>query len=255
MKPTYTRLAVSSALALGIAGVITPAALASSDPLTDAAIAALALTHCQVDPDNPVTIDELAPVLLGESNVDVVPGEITAHIVRLVVGGTAECTVGVLHRDAQLKQVAYEGVATVGGTATEIELGNMGKSSPVDSTTEVDLPGSLVPLEEVTGDPAYDISLVRKSVQIAVNRHVKDEAAKLLKRQTRAAADLLRKQERAASHGKHADKVLAAAQKQYDHRIAVAQKAYDRATGPRTVTRPVGVDYTVSGTVAATNAG
>ena len=253
MNRMYSRLAASSVLALGVAGLAAPAALASSDPLSSDAVAALAVAHCQADPANPVGVDELWPVVIGESDVDVVPGEITAHVVRLVVGGNAECTVAVLHRDAQLKQVAYEGTATVAGTETEIELGNMGKSSPVDPTTEVELPGSLVPLDQVTEDPAYEISLVRKSlqtVQIAVHRTEKDAAAKLLKRQTKAAAVLLRAQQRAAGHGKHAAKALAAAQKQYDKRVAQAQKAYAKATAPKTVTRPVGVAYDVAGTVA-----
>ena len=252
MNRSYTRLAASAVLALGVAGLVTPSAQASSDPLTDEAVAALAVAHCQADPANPLTAEELAPVVVGWADVDVVPGEITAHVLRLEVAGTSECAVGVLHRDAQLKQVAYEGTATVAGTVTEIELGNMGKSSPIDPTTEVDLPGSLVPLADATEDPAFDISLVRKSlqtVQIAVHRTQKDAAARLLKAQTKAAANLLRKQEHAASHGKHADKALATAQKQYDMRIAAAQKDYDNATAPRSVTLPVGLDFSVSGSV------
>lgn len=253
MKPVYKRLATTSALAIGAAVLAAPAALATADPLAGDAVTALAVAHCQADPDNPLGAEELAPVVLGESDVEVVPGEITAHLVRLEIAGTAECTVGVLHRDAQLAQVAYEGTATVAGTETEIELGNLGKSAPVDPTTEVELPGSLVPIEEVADDPAYDISLVRTSrqtVQIAVSRGDRDAAAKQAKREAKAAADLLRKQQRAAAHGKHADKALAAAQRQYDRRMAAAQKAYEKATAPRTVTRPVEVDYAVSGTVA-----
>jgi hypothetical protein len=251
MNRLYGRLAVSSVLALGVAGLAAPAALATSDPLASDTVLALAVAQCQPDPVNPLSLEELAPVVLGESDVDVVPGELTAHVVRIQVAGSAECTVGVLHRDALLAQVAYEGVATVGGTETEIEVGNMGKSSPIDPTVEVVLPGSLVPIEEVTEDPAFAITLVRKSretVSIAVTRAEKDAAARLLKKQTKAAADLLRKQQHA--HGKHADQALAAAQRQYDKRIAVAQKAYEKAITPRTVTRPVGVDYSVSGTVA-----
>ncbi|MBO9524246.1 MAG: hypothetical protein J7518_22125 [Nocardioidaceae bacterium] len=62
--------------------------------------------------------------------------------------------------------MAYEGTATLsvgdglGGTlaesATDIELGNMGKSSPVDPTAEVALGGLLTAIDATTEDPAYD---------------------------------------------------------------------------------------------------
>lgn len=257
MNRLTTRIALLPALALGATGLIAPSAHADSTPLASDAITALAVTYCQADPAAPLTAEQLAATVAGESDVDVIPGEITAHVVRLDIAGGSECTLGVLHRDAQLKQVTYEGTATIDGTATEFSLGNMGKSSPVDPTTEVALAGSLVPAAEVTTDPAFEITLTRKALQsvpIAVNRDAKNAAAKLLKRQTKAAATLLRKQtKRADKHsGKGADKALAAAQKSYDKKIAAAQAAYDRATTPKTVTRPVGVDFTVAGTVART---
>lgn len=252
-----TRLTLVPAVVLGVTGFTAPA-FSTADPLADDAVAALAVEHCQPGGDVPLTADELAPVVIGTVDVEVVPGEISAHVVRLAVtvGEPAECTVAVLHRDAALARVSYVGSAVVGGVETEIELGNLGKGAPVDPTTEVALPGSLVPAAEVVDDPAYDISLVRKSLQtvpIAVNRTQKDAAARLLKAKTKAAATLLRKQERAAGKGKGAAKALAAAEKSYDRRLARAQAAYLRATTPKTVTRPVGVDYSVSGTVARTD--
>jgi len=255
MNRRTSRLTLLPALAIGVAGLVAPAASADSAPLASDAVDALAVSFCQADPEAPLTAEQLAPVVVGESDVDVVPGEITVHVVRLDVAGDAECTVGVLHRDAQLKQVTYEGTATIDGTETEFSLGNMGKSSPVDPTTEVPLAGSLVPAADVTEDPAFEVSLVRKALQsvpIAAGRDVEKAAAKLLKAQTKAAADLLRKQTKLAGkhHGKGADKALAAAQKAYDRKVAAAQAAYDRATTPRTVTRPVGVAYDVTGTVA-----
>lgn len=254
------RLALAPAVALGLAGLAAPAAHATTEPLSVDAVTALAVAQCQADPEAPLTAEELAPVVLGEADVEVVPGEITAHVVRFSVNPAdpAECTVGVLHRDAQLAQVVYEGTATVAGTVTEIELGNMGKSAPVDPTTEVVLPGALVPAADVVEDPSYAISLERTSLQtvaIAVHRGERDAAAKKQRREEKAAAVLLRKQQKAAGHGKGAAKALAKAQRAYEKKIAHAQAAYDRATAPKTVTRPVGEDYAVSGTVAKADAG
>lgn len=251
-----TRLVLVPAVVLGVTGFTAPA-FSTADPLADEAVAALAVEHCQPVGDVPLTAEELAPAVIGTADVEVVPGEISVHVVRLAVniGEPAECTVAVLHRDAALARVAYAGTAVVGGVETSIELGNMGKSAPVDPTTEVALPGTLVPVADVVDDPAYDVSLVRTAMQtvpIAVNRSQKDAAARLLKAESRAAAVLLRKQQHAAGKGKGAARALAAAEKNYDRRIARAQAAFERATTPKTVTRPVGVDYSVSGTVART---
>lgn len=254
MNRLTSRFALLPVLALGAAGLIAPSASADSSVLATDAVTALAVTYCQADPEVPLTAEQLAPTVVGESDVEVVPGELTAHVVRLGLADGSECTVGALHRVVQLKQVTYDGTATIAGTATEFSLGNMGKSSPIDPTTEVGLAGSLVPGAEVLEDPAFEVTVTRKSLQsvpIAVNRDVKNAAAKLLKAQTKAAAALLRKQTKLAGkhHGKGADKALAAAQKSYDKRVAAAQAAYDRATAPKSVTRPVEVDYTVTGTV------
>lgn len=250
-------LAIAPVLALGLVGVAALPASADTNPLSEEAVGALALAHCQADPELPVTLEELAPVVVGQSDVEVVPGEITAHVVRLeVAGGESECTVGVLHRDVQLAQVVYEGTATVAGVVTEIELGNMGKSAPVDPTTEVDLGGVLVAAADVVEDPAFEITLTRKSletVQIAVHRSAKDAAAKLLKAELKAAAQLEKKQIKAAGKGKGAAKAIAAAQKAHDKKVAAAKAKFAKSTTPKTVVRPVGADYSASGTVARTD--
>lgn len=249
-----TRLALVPVVVLGVTGFTAPA-FSTADPLADDAVAALAVEHCQPGGDVALTAEELAPTVLGTADVEVVPGEISVHVVRLEVsiGEPAECTVAVLHRDVALARVAYTGTVLIGGVETVIELGNMGKSAPVDPTTEVALPGSVVPSADVVDDPAYEVSLVRKALEtvpIAVNRSQKNAAARLLKAETRAAAVLLRKQLHAAGKSKGAEKALAAAERNYDRRIARARAAFERATAPKSVTRPVGVDYTVSGTVA-----
>lgn len=249
-----TRLALVPAVVVGVTGFTAPA-FSTADPLADDAVAALAVEHCQPGGDVPLTAEELAPTVIGTADVEVVAGEISVHVVRLAVnvGEPAECTVAVLHRDAALARVAYTGTALIGGVETVIELGNMGKSAPVDPTTEVALPGSLVPSADVVDDPAYEVSLARKALEtvpIAVNRSQRVAAARLLKAESRAAAVLLRKQQHAAGKGKGAAKALAAAERNYDRRIARARAAFERATTPKTVTRPVGVDYAVSGTVA-----
>lgn len=260
------RLAVAPVLALVAAGLTAGAAHATVDPLSTEAVDALAVASCQLDPLTPLTLEEMAPVVVGEADVDVVPGEITAHLVRAQVstsaGDVQQCTFGVLHRDAQLKQVQHLGtvslalVDTAGGETygadTDIELGNMGKSSPVDPTTEVVLAGFLSPLAAID-DPTYAISVDRKSlevVQIATTRAAKNAAARLLAAQSRAAAKLLKKQTKAAK-GKHSDKMLAAAQRNYDRAIAKAQARYDRAVAPKTVTRPVIENVTVGGSILA----
>lgn len=248
------RLTLVPAVFLGLTGLTAPA-FGTADPLADDAISALAVEHCQPGAEVLLTAEEIAPVVIGTADVEVVPGEITAHIVRLEVnaGEPAECTIGVLHRDAQVAQVVYEGTAVLGGTESLIELGNMGNGAPVDPTTEVTLPGSLVLAVDAVEDPAYDVTLVRKSLQtvpIAVNRAQKDAAVRLLRAETKAAAQLLRKQQHATGKGKGAAKALAAAQKNYDRKVAAAQARYTKATTPKTVTRPVGVSYSVSGAVA-----
>jgi hypothetical protein len=262
------RLSLVPAAVLALAGLTIAPADATADPLAGDALDALVVSSCQSDPTTPLTLEELNPVVLAEADVDVVPGEITAHLVRAevntVLGDVEECTFGVLHRDAQLKQVKHVGTAslalvdTVGGTSygvdTEIDLGNMGNSSPVDPTTEVSLGGFLTPLENVTEDPTYVIALDRISievVQIAVHRAQKDAAARLLKSREKAAAKLLKKQLK-ASKSKHADKVAAAAQRAYDKRIAAAEAAYKRATEPKTVSRPVSHPFDVTGSLAVT---
>src|SRR4051794_21765796 len=108
-----SRLALAPVLAVAAAGLTMPSALAASDPLTTDAVGALAVASCQLDPAAPLSLEELAPVVVGEADVDVVPGEITAHVVRAEVntaaGGVQQCTFGVLHRDALLAQVKYDG--------------------------------------------------------------------------------------------------------------------------------------------------
>lgn len=252
------RLSLVPVLTVGLSGLTAPG-FAATEPLTVEAITALAVERCQPEAEVPLTAEELAPVVIGAADVEVVPGELTAHVVRLEVniGEPAECIVGVLHRDVQLPQVTYEGAAVLAGTETLIELGNMGRSAPVDPTAEVMLPGSLVLATDVVEDPAYAVTLVRKSletVQIAVGKAQKDAAARLLKQETKAAAALLRKQEKIAGkiRGKGAEKALAAAQRTFDRKIDAARARYLRATTPKTVTRPVGVDYTVTGSVART---
>jgi hypothetical protein len=259
------RLALVPVLALAFAGTTT-AAHATTEALSSDAVGALVVASCQVDTETPITLEELAPQVLSEADVTVVAGELTAHIVRAevntVLGDTQECTFGVLHRDAQLARVQYEGGITlavgdgIGGTAyastTEVEIGTMGLRSPVDPTTEVPLEGVLVPLDEVVEDPTYTISVERKALEvvpIAVNRTVKDAAARLLRAQLKAAAQLEAKEVRAAGH-QHSAKAVAAAHRSYDRRVAAAQAAYDRATSPKSVTRPVSHLYELTGSVA-----
>lgn len=261
------RLAAVPALAVAITGLTLGPAQAGADALSDDAIGSLAVAACQVDPTAPLSLEDLAPVVVAEADVVVVPGEITAHVVRADVnttdGGVQECTFGVLHRDALLPRVQYEGTATLSlgdgsgeeaySADTDIEIGNMGVGSPVDPTTEVPLAGFVVPLDSVVEDPTYSVSLERKGIEtvpIAVSRATQDAAGKLLKAQVKAAAQLQRKQVKAAK-AKHSAKALAAAKAGYARKVAAAQAAYDRATTPKTVTRPVSHDYTVSGSVAA----
>lgn len=259
------RLAAAPALALAFAGLTLAPAHATTDPLATDAVTALAVTACQLDPAAPLTAEQLAPTVLGESDVEIVPGELTAHVVRAVVNTTAagdpqECTFGVVHRDALLPQVKYEGTATLslgdglGGTVsspvTDIEIGNMGRGSAVDPTTDVPLAGFLAP-QGGTVDPAYSFSVDRmalETVAIAVNRSQAHAAGKLLKAQTKAAAQLKKKQVRAAK-AKHSAKAVAAADRAYAKRLAKAQAAYDRATGPKSVTRPVKHHFSVDGSV------
>jgi hypothetical protein len=260
------RLAVAPALAVAFAGMSLSAAHADTQPLSPDAIDALAVANCQLDPLTPLTLEEMSPVVTAEADVEVVPGEISAHIVRAEVltslGDVQQCTFGVLHRDAQLKQVVHEGTASLAlvdttgetsyGVETAIELGNMGKSSPIDPTTEVDLGGLLTPLENATEDPTYVISIDRLAlevVQIAAHRSQVKAAARQLKAQTKAADRQLLKQAKAAKR-KHAAKALVAAQRAHDKRIAAAQVRYERATGPKSVTRPVSHNFTVTGSVA-----
>lgn len=250
------RLTLVPAFVVGLTGLTAPA-IADTSPLAEDAVTALAVEHCQPDAEAPLSAEALAPVVIGTADVEVVPGEISAHILRFAVdvGEPAECTVGVLHRETALAQVVYEGTAVVGGTETLIELGNMGKSAPVDPTTEISLPGSLLLTADAVADPAYEFALVRKSLQtvlIAVDRAQKDAAGRLLKSETKAAAHLLRQQQKAAGKGKGAAKALASAQRNYDRKVAAAQARYTKAVTPKTVTRPVGVSYNVSGTVART---
>jgi hypothetical protein len=261
-------LALAPVLALGLGGLSMSAAHASVDPLSTDAVGALAVASCQLDPTTPLTLEQMNPVLVGEADVEVVPGEITAHVVRADVstsaGDVQQCTFGVLHRDALLPRVQYLGVVSLGradtlagttyGVTADVEIGNMGLGSPVDPTTEVGLGGFLTPLANAVEDPTYTVSLERKSievVQIAANRAQKDAAGRLLKAQTKAAAKLEKKQLKAAGKGKHADKAVAAAERAYARRVAAAQKAFQRATAPKTVSRPVGHDFTVTGTVTA----
>jgi len=263
-----TRLTIVPALAVAISGLTLSAAHATTDPLSTEAIDALAVASCQVDPLAPLTAEEMSPVVVAQADVEVVAGEITAHVFRAQVatseGDVQECTFGVLHRDAQLAQVQHVGLATLArgdvdaGTAqsvdTEVELGNMGKGSPVDPTTEVSLGGFLTPLDS-TDDPTYTISLSRKAietVQIAVHRAEKDAAGKLLQREVKAAAQLEKKQLKAAK-AKHSEKAAAAAKRAYDKRVAAAQAAYQRATTPKTVTRPVSKPYSVSGALSVSS--
>ena len=261
------RLAVSAALATAALGLTVNPAHATTEPLSADAVGTLAVASCQLDPLAPLSLEEMSPVVVGESDVEVVADEISVHVVRAQVntsaGDVQECTFGVLHRDAQLKQVQHVGtvsldrVDSVAGTSsgveTDIELGNMGKRSPIDPTTEVSLGGFLTPLENAVEDPSYTVTLDRKSiqeVQIAANRAEKDAAARLLKVQTKAAATLLKKQSKVA-HGKHADKAQAAAQRSYERRIAAAEAAYLKAISPKTISRPVSEPFAVTGTVVA----
>lgn len=262
------RLVLVPVLAVGLGGLSVSAAQATTDALSPEAVGALAVAACQLDPAAPLTLAQLNPVVVGEADVEVVPGEITAHVVRADVstsaGDVQQCTFGVLHRDALLARVQYLGVASLGrldtvagtsyGVSTDVAIGNMGLSSPVDPTTEVSLGGFLTPLANAVEDPTYTVSLNRKSievVQIAVSRATKDAAAKLLRAQTKAAAKLQKKQLKAAGKGKHAEKAVAAAERAYARRVAAAQKAYLRATTPKTVSRPVGRDVVVTGSVVA----
>lgn len=260
------RVVLAPALAVAFTGLAAIPAAATADPLSSEAVGVLAVASCQLDPEAPLTLEELAPVVVAESDVEVVPGEITAHIVsaevNTVLGDVQECTFGVLHRDAQLSRVQYTGTAVLslgdglGGTAyeavTEVEVGNMGRGS-IDPTTEVPLAGFVAPLESVVEDPAYAVSLDRKSiqvVQIATSRAQKDHAAKLLRATVKASAKLEKKQLKAAAH-RHAGKKAAAAQKAHDKRVAAAQARYQRAIAPKTVSRPVSVNHTVTGNVTA----
>jgi hypothetical protein len=263
------RLALVPAVAAAVAGTTMSAAHASTEPLSVDAVDALAVASCQADPTVPLTLEELSPQLVAETDVDVFPGEISVHLVRAVVNTTSagdvqeECTFGVLHRDAQLKQVQHVGLVTLAradadavtlsSVATEIGLGNMGKSSPIDPTTEVSLGGFLTPLEDAVVDPTYEISLNRKSIQtvtIAVHRAEKAAAAHKQKRQEKAAALLLKQQTKAA-HGKHSERLLSAAQRTYDKRVARAEAQYARATTPKTISRPVAEHVSMSGTISA----
>lgn len=259
------RLAVAPALAVVIAGAILSPARASTDALSPEEVGALAFEACQVDPTAPLTLEDLAPTVVAESDVDVIPGEITAHLVRADVnvggGEFQECTFGVLHRDARLSRVQYQGTVslalddgtTVYSADTGVEIGNMGIGSAVDPTPEVALEGFLAPLGSVVTDPTYTISLNRKAIEIvpiAVNRAQKNAAGKLLKKQLKAAAQLEKKQLKAAN-AKHSEKAAAAAKAVYDRRVAHAQAAYDHATTPKTVSRPVSHLYTVSGSITA----
>ena len=263
------RLALAPAVAVAISGFTLTAAHATTEPLSADAVEALAVASCQLDPLAPLTAEEMTPVVVATSDVEVVPGEITAHLFRAEVttsaGDTQECTFGVLHRDVQLKQVQHVGSATVArvdavaGTTqsvvTEIGLGNMGNGSAIDPTTEVPLGGFLTPLEQAGTDPTYTISLHRKSievVQIAAHRDEVKAAAKLLKRQLKAAAQLEKKQLKAAK-GKHAEKAVAVAKRVHDRKVAAAQAAFERATTPKTVSRPVSQAYSVSGSVSASS--
>ena len=265
MKPTR-RLAVVPVLALAFGGLATSAAHADSAPLTTEAIDALAVANCQLDPAAPVSALDMSPTVVGQIDLVVIPDEITAHFYRVDVttslGDVQECTFGVLHRDALLAQVQYEGSVTLGlgdGTTvapvtTDVEIGNMGQGSPVDPTAEVVVPGFLAPLDAVTTDPTYTISLSRKALEvvpIAVNRTVHDAADKVLKTQVKAAAQLQKKQLKAA-RSKHSAKAVAAAKRSYAKRVAAAQAAHDRATTPKTVTRPVSHRYDVQGSIAIT---
>lgn len=261
-----TRLAIAPALAVAISGITLTTAHATTVPLTDDAVTSLAVASCQLDPLDALTAEQMNPVVLAQADVDVVPGEISAHLYRAevttVAGDAQECTFGVLHRDAQLAQVQHVGDvtlarvdsadATAQSAVTEIGLGNMGRGSAVDPTTAVPLTGFLTPLDGAGNDPTYTISLRRKAievVQVAVDRAHQDAAGRLLQRQLRAAAQLERKQLKAAS-GKHADKTVAAAKRAYNRQVAAAQVAYDRATAPKSVSRPVSRSYTVTGTLS-----
>lgn len=262
------RLALAATGAITVAGLTMAPALATTDPLSTDAIDALAVASCQADPAAPLALEDLDPVVVGEADVDVVPGEITVHVVRADVntslGEIQQCTFGVLHRDALLEQVQYLGTVSLArvdsaagtsyGVSTDVEIGNMGNGSPVDPTADVSLGGFLTPAANAVEDPTYTVSVNRKSievVQIAAGRAERDAAARLLKRQLKAARQLAKKQLHAA-RGKHAEKKAAAAQKVYARKVAAAQAAYDRAVGPRTVSRPVAHSYTVTGSVTVT---
>lgn len=262
-----TRLAAAPALVLAITGLTAGAAHATTDPLSADAIGALAYTSCQVDPTAPLSAADQNVVVVAESDVAIVPGEITAHLVRADVstslGDVQECTFGVVHRDALLSQVAYDGTATlalgdglggsVASAVTDIELGNMGRGGHVDPTTQVVLNGFLVPTDSVVEDPTYTFSIDRKAMEtvpVAVSKTVQDSASRLLAAQVKAAAQLQNKQVKAAK-SKHSAKAVAAAQRAYDQRVAAAQAAYDRATAPKSVTRPVSHNVAVSGSITA----
>lgn len=261
-----TRLAAAPALVLAITGLTAASAHATTDPLSAEAVGALAQASCQLDPTAPLSAADLNPVVVAESDVTVIPGELTAHLVRADVntslGDVQECTFGVLHRDALLSQVAYDGTATlalgdglggsVASAVTDVELGNMGRGGHVDPTAEVPLNGFLVPTASVVEDPTYAFSIDRKALEvvpIAVDRPVKDAAGRLLNAQVKAAAQLEKKQVKAAK-SKHSAKAVAAAQRAYDKRVAEAQAAYTRATAPKSVTRPVSHHVAVSGAIS-----
>jgi len=260
-----SRLVALPPLILALTGLSTGAAHATADALSTESVNTLAVASCQVDPTAP--LEDVNPTVVGEADIEVVPGEITVHVVRAVVttslGDRQECTFGVLHRDALLPQVQYHGEVTLalgdglGATPysaqTDIEIGNMGNSSPVDPTTEVALAGFVVPLGAVVEDPTYTVSVERKALEvvpIAVNRAEKDAAGRLLKAQLKAAKQLEKKQLKAAK-SKHSEKAVAAAKRVYAKRVATAQAAYDRATTPKTVTRPVSHHLSATGSVAA----
>jgi hypothetical protein len=259
------RLAAVPALALAVTGLTVASAHATTDPLSVDAVNALVLASCQPDPTAPLGLDVLAPVVVGEADVAVVPGELTVHVVRAdvtdSVGDVQECTFGVVHRDAQLKQVKYEGTATLaaddglgglaGSAVTTVDLGNMGKGR-VDPRTQVGLGGFLVPAADVVQDPTYAFSIDRLALEvvpIAVGRAQKDAAGRLLTVQLKAAAQLQQRQVKAA-RAKHSAKAVAAAQRAYAQRVAAAQAAYDRAVAPKSVTRPVSHHFAVAGSVS-----
>jgi hypothetical protein len=179
---TVTRLALAPACAVLFAAMSGAPAFADTTALAPDAVNALAMANCQLDTANPVTLAQMNPVLTGEVDVSVVPGEITAHILRAQVttsqGDVQQCTFGVLHRDSLLPRVQYHGTASLAlddsasgtsyGVTTEIELGNMGRRAPVDPTTEVNLGGFLTPVANTTSDPTFTVSVTRKSFDVVV---------------------------------------------------------------------------------------